>query len=140
MLLMLCAPTSLSQSTQWRKLCRTQTPVPVKELSFGKGSILKPGTMLMWGEWVVSFKRDSLPKITPYAPIESYTGKAFAITGLQAYSTHQGAAQAEFIYDGRSGHKSWDIDIWQPRPGGTGAPLYHLSFYINGPDEILVGK
>ncbi len=93
--------------------------------------------MLMWGEWILRFNADTLPYIKLYAPVESYAGKAFAIAGFNAYCTHQGPALAEIIYDNRSHNNSWSIDVWQPNPKG-GAPLYHASFYIAGPEHILL--
>jgi hypothetical protein len=140
MVTLLCSAHGDGKSARWRKFTKIKQPVIVKELDFGKGSMLSGKQMLMWGEWVISFKADSLPHLKPYAPVPEYAGKAFAIDGLQAYSNHNGPALAEIVYDDRPGHHTWVIDIWKPHAGGVGAPAYHMSFYITGPVGILVGK
>jgi hypothetical protein len=137
---LLCSAHGDGKSAKWKKFTKIKQPVIVKELDFGKGSVLSVKQMLMWGEWVISFKVDSLPHLKPYAPVPEYAGKAFAIEGLQAYSNHNGPAHAEIIYDGRPGHHTWDIDIWKTRTNDVGEPVYHMSFFINGPVSMVVSK
>ncbi len=140
MMVLLCSAHGDGKNAHWRRYTKIKEPLIVKEIDFGKGSTLSSKQMLMWGEWVISFKVDSPPRLKPYAPVAYYAGKAFAIDGLQAYSNHEGPAHAEIIYDGRPGHHTWDIDVWKTRTNDAGAPIYHISFYINGPVGIVVGK
>jgi hypothetical protein len=136
----LCSARGDARNAKWKRYTKVKQPVIVKELDFGGGSKLSTKQMLMWGEWVISFRVDSLPHLKPYAPVPEYAGKAFAIEGLQAYSNHEGPAHAEIIYDGRRGHNTWDIDVWKTRTNSVGEPIYHMSFYINGPVGMVVGK
>jgi len=134
----LCSVDGDIKASHWRRFTKVKHPMVVKELDFGKGSKLSTKQMLMWGEWVISFKIDSPPHLKPYAPVPEYAGHAFAIDGLQAYSNREGPAHAEIIYDGRPHHHTWDIDVWKTRKNDAGAPIYHISFYINGPEVMVV--
>lgn len=117
-------------------MAKKHTVAAVSKIDFGKGSIMATGKQLAWSEWNISFRAGSLPELQPYAPVPEYEGKALVIKGLQAYSNRNGIAEAEIIFDGRVQRNLWSIDIFKPRPNGGGAPLFHTSFYIDGPVEI----
>lgn len=140
-LLLLCSASSVHKrpTHKWKRMARARTVATVKQVIFDKASVLAHNKPLMWGEWIISFRADSLPVLKPYAPVPGYARKAFVITGLNAYSNHNGMAQAEIIYDCMDNYNRWDIDIFKPGLNGR-EPLYHLSFYITGPTDIVLQK